>query len=62
LLEVSGEPVRVSLGFATVPPQERADLDLLYRTADGALYEDKDARRRTTLTGRWRIAPAVESA
>jgi diguanylate cyclase (GGDEF)-like protein len=60
LLEVSGEPVRVSLGFATVPPHERADLDLLYRTADGALYEDKDARRRTTLTGRWRIVPAAE--
>ncbi len=61
LLEVSGAPVRVSLGFAAVPPQQHADLDLLYRTADGALYEDKDARRRATLTGRWRIvAPETQ--
>jgi diguanylate cyclase (GGDEF)-like protein len=60
LLEQSGTPVRVSMGFATVTPAQNADLDLLYRTADGALYEDKDARRRVALTGRWRILPESE--
>jgi diguanylate cyclase len=60
LLEQSGTPVRVSMGFATVTPEHHADLDLLYRTADGALYEDKDARRRVALTGRWRIVPESE--
>jgi diguanylate cyclase (GGDEF)-like protein len=62
LLEQSGTPVRVSVGFATVTPDQHADLDLLYRTADGALYEDKDARRRETLTGRWRIVASTEHA
>ncbi len=57
LLDISQLPVRVSVGFATVPPGERAELDLLYRTADEALYENKDFRRRKALTGRWRISP-----
>ncbi len=45
LLEVGGEPVRVSVGFASVRPDETADLDTLYSTADAALYEQKAVRK-----------------
>jgi diguanylate cyclase (GGDEF)-like protein len=44
LLAVSGEPVRVSVGFAAVGPQETADLDRMYRIADEALYACKADR------------------
>ena len=45
LLAVSGEPVRVSVGFAEVAPNETADLDQLYQAADGRLYAQKSARK-----------------
>ena len=54
LLEISNSPVRVSAGFAKVAPNERADLDRLYRAADAALYERKDARSNNVVSGRWR--------
>ncbi len=57
LLEVNEAPVRVSTGFAKVGPNERADLDLLYRVSDAALYERKDARRNNVVTGRWLARP-----
>lgn len=41
LLAVSDSPVGVSVGFASVGPGETADLDALYRAADGRLYETK---------------------
>ncbi len=57
LREVNDAPVRVSTGFAKVGPSERADLDLMYRVADAALYEQKDARRNNVMTGRWLARP-----
>lgn len=45
LLAVSGQPVRVSAGFAAVGPAETADLDTLYRAADARLYAQKTARK-----------------
>jgi len=45
LLDIAGEPVEVSAGFSSVGPDETADLDTMYRTADAALYEQKRARR-----------------
>ncbi len=57
LREVNDAPVRVSTGFAKVGPTERADLDLLYRVADAALYEQKEARRNNVVTGRWLARP-----
>lgn len=41
LLAVSRTPVEVSVGFASVAPNETADLDTLYRDADSRLYEAK---------------------
>ena len=41
LLEISGKPVRVSAGFAAARPDETADLDTMYRSADEALYAQK---------------------
>ena len=46
LLDVTGEPVRVSAGLANIRPGDPADLDRLYRTADEALYAQKHARKR----------------
>lgn len=57
LLKVSGSPVRVSTGFAKVAPDNTADLDKLYRTADEALYARKNARREKAKTGVWRAIP-----
>jgi len=45
LLAVGGEPVRVSVGFAAVAPNETADLDQLYQAADARLYAQKTARK-----------------
>jgi len=45
LLEIAGEPVRVSAGFAIVHASETADLDLMYQHADHALYEQKGVRK-----------------
>jgi diguanylate cyclase (GGDEF)-like protein len=45
LLAVGGDPVRVSVGFATIGPNERADLDQLYQAADKRLYAQKAARK-----------------
>jgi len=45
LIQVSGEPVRVSVGFAAVRPDQTADLDALYSVADAALYAEKAARK-----------------
>ncbi len=45
LIEVGGEPVRVSVGFASVRPDETADLDSLYGVADAALYAQKAERK-----------------
>jgi GGDEF domain-containing protein len=44
LLEIAGEPVRVSVGYAIVRPDETADLDAMYRAADEALYVQKGTR------------------
>jgi len=44
LLEIGGEPVHVSVGFAVVQPNETADLDTMYRHADGALYAHKSRK------------------
>ena len=46
LLAVSGLPVRVSVGFATVRAGQTADLDALYRAADARLYAEKSARKQ----------------
>jgi diguanylate cyclase (GGDEF)-like protein len=45
IIQVCGEPVRVSVGFASVRPDQTADLDALYSVADAALYAEKAARR-----------------
>lgn len=45
LLEIAGEPVHVSAGYAVVRPDQTADLDSMYRTADKGLYEKKGSRR-----------------
>jgi diguanylate cyclase (GGDEF)-like protein len=42
LLEIGGQPVRVSVGFAVARPDETADLDTMYRRADEALYAHKN--------------------
>ena len=57
LREVNDAPIRVSTGFAKVGPTERADLDRLYRVADAALYERKEARQNNVVTGRWLARP-----
>jgi diguanylate cyclase (GGDEF)-like protein len=46
LLDVGGEPVRVSAGLAVIRPGDPADLDRMYRAADEALYAEKGARKQ----------------
>lgn len=46
LIQISGEPVRVSVGFSSIPPHQTADLDTLYSQADNALYAQKAERKR----------------
>jgi diguanylate cyclase (GGDEF)-like protein len=45
LLQIAGEPVQVSVGYAVARPNETADLDAMYRRADEALYAEKTIRR-----------------
>ena len=55
-------PVTLSAGIASTEPGQLADLEVLYKSADRALYSAKEDRSRTpvepvglTRTGRWKL-------
>jgi diguanylate cyclase (GGDEF)-like protein len=47
-LEIDGHPVRVTISVGVATTEGAADLALLLRRADRALYEAKQAGRNTT--------------